>query len=87
MRELAVEHVADDLHVAMPMGAEALPARHAIFVEHAQRPELHVVLVEIIREGEAVVGLEPAVIGMAAICTASDDFHGNRLYPFSERRT
>ena len=27
VRELPFEHVADDLHVAMPVGAEALPAR------------------------------------------------------------
>ena len=70
-----------------PWVPKPCPPVDAIFVEHAQRPELDVVLVEIFREREAVVGLEPAMIGMAAICTASDDFHGTRLYPFTERRT
>ena len=67
MRELTVEHVADDFHVAMPVRAEALARRDAVFVEHAQRPELDMVLVEIVRERKTVVRVQPAVVGMAAI--------------------
>ena len=33
--ELTVEHVGDDLHVAVAVGAEALPGRDAVVVDHA----------------------------------------------------
>ena len=88
VRELAFEHVADDLHVAMPVGAEALARRDAIFVEHAQRPELDVVCSSKYSANEKLwYDFEPAMVGVAAILAASGDFHGTRLYRFTERHT
>ena len=40
--ERAVEHVGDDLHVAVAVRAEAGARLHAVFVDHAQRAEAHV---------------------------------------------
>ena len=82
MRELTFEHITDDFHVAMTVRTEALARRDAVFVEHAQRAELDMVLVEIFCKREAVVRVQPAVVGMATILAASGDFHGDRLYRY-----
>ena len=37
-----VEHVTDDLHVAVTVGAEALSRLHAVLVDDAQRAPSHV---------------------------------------------
>ena len=58
----AGEHVGDDLHVAVTVGAEAHPRLHAVLVDHAQRAEAHVVRVVIVGEREAVKRVEPAVL-------------------------
>ena len=50
MRELAGEHVADDLHVAMAVGAETLARRYAVLVDDPQRAEFDVLGVEIVGE-------------------------------------
>src|SRR5947208_3175541 len=39
--ETTFEHVTDDFHVAVPVGAETLARLHAVFVDDAQRPEPH----------------------------------------------
>ena len=63
--ERALEHVGDDLHVAVRVGAEALAGRDAVVVDHAQRAEAHVLGVVVVGEREGVVGVEPAVVGVA----------------------
>src|SRR6185503_19003261 len=73
--ERALEHVADDLHVTVAVRAEARARLHAILVDDAQRTEPHVLRVVVIREGEAVVRVEPAVVGVAALATAPELFH------------
>ena len=70
MREFALEHVADDLHVAVAVGAEAGTGHDPVFVDDPQWPELDVLRVVIPRERKRVVGLEPAVVGIAAVGTA-----------------
>src|SRR5207249_11033487 len=72
----ALEHVADDLHVAVPVAAEARARGDAILVDDAQRPEPHVPRVLVAGEGEAVVRVEPAVVGMAALGGGSQFGHG-----------
>ena len=75
VRELAIEHVADDLHVAMAVSAESLAGRDTILVEHAQGAERDMLLVDVIGEGKTVIRVEPAVIGVAALSAAPGDFH------------
>ena len=65
--ERPFQHVGDDLHVPMPVGVEAVARRDAVIVDHAQRPEAHIVGVEVLPERERVTAVKPAEIGMPAI--------------------
>jgi len=49
------------------MQAEALPWCDDVVVDDAQGREAHVVGAVMIREGEGVPGLEPAVVGVEAV--------------------
>src|SRR5688572_29597945 len=73
----AFQHVADDLHVAVAVGAEALARLHAVLVDHPQRAEAHVLRVVVVGEGKAVVRVEPAVVGVAPLGAAAQ-FRGHR---------
>ena len=46
----AGDHITDDLHVAVAMGAETGTGLHAIFIDHAQRAVTDMVRVVIIGE-------------------------------------
>ena len=80
----AFQHVAEDLHVAMRMRAEALPGRDAVVIDDAQGAEAHVRRIVVVGEGEGVMRLQPAVIGVAAFVCPSDvqfgrcRFHGEQ---------
>src|SRR5260221_952207 len=73
--ERALEHVADDFHVAMAVGAEAGTGLHAVLVDDAQRPEAHVPRIVVGGEGKAVKRAQPAVIGIAALGGAAQLLH------------
>src|SRR5262249_37532694 len=73
--ERAVEHVGDDLHVAMAVRAEAGPRLHAVLVDDAQRPVAHVPGVVVVRERKAVIRLEPAVLRVSALGGAPQLVH------------
>src|SRR5262245_65480516 len=73
--ERTLQHVADDLHVAVPMGAETGPRLDAILVDDSQRPVAHVLRVVIVREREAVIRLQPAVVRVPAVARAPDLGH------------
>src|SRR5581483_6111266 len=76
VRQLSGQHIADDLHVAVTMGAEAHSWFYPILVDDPQRPKLHMLRIEVLGKGKTVEGPEPAVVGVAAIRTASDFVHG-----------
>lgn len=71
MRQLATQQVAEDLGVAMRVRGEAGAARDAVLVEHAQRAEGHVALVIVVGKAEGVIGVQPAVVGVAARAAAA----------------
>ena len=75
VRERALEHVADDLHVAVPVRAEAGAGGDGVVVEDAQVAEAHVRRVVVVGEREAVVAVEPAVVGVAAVLRLADGEH------------
>jgi hypothetical protein len=52
----------------MTVLAEALAGSNAIIVDYTQRPPVHVCGVVIVGERKAVPAIEPAVIGMTALC-------------------
>ena len=67
VRQLTRQHVADDLHVAVAVGAEAGAGSDAVFVDDAQIAQAHELRVVVTGKGETVEGLEPAVVGVAAV--------------------
>jgi Arc/MetJ family transcription regulator len=67
VRQRAVEHITDDLHVAMAVRAEAGARRDAVVVDDAQVAHAHVARVVVVGEREAVETLQPAVVGITAV--------------------
>ena len=76
VRQRAVEHVADDLHVAVAVRAEAGAGRDAVFVDDAQVAPAHPGRVVVARKREGMVALEPAVVGITTVLGAADLHHG-----------
>jgi hypothetical protein len=75
MRQTAFKDVADDLHIAVGMRAEAFARCDAVVVNHSQCMESHVRRIVIIREGKRMPGIQPATVGVAAIFRAPDQDH------------
>lgn len=80
--ESAFDDVGEDFHVAVRVGGEAAAGGDVVFVDDAQAAEAHVGGVVVIGEGEGMMGLEPAMVGVAAFGGAADGegmgcgFHG-----------
>src|ERR1700740_742862 len=75
MGELALEHVCDDLHVAVAVRAESASGLHAILVDHPQRAKSQKVGIVVIGEREGVIRVQPAVIEMAALFGSANVNH------------
>ena len=73
MEKVAVEHVGDDLHVAMCMRAETLSRLDAIVVDHPQGTKSHVFGIVVVGEGKREVGVQPSPIGMSSFITLSEE--------------
>ncbi len=73
MRELAFEHVRDDLHVAMRVSAEALARLHPVLVDDAQVPVAHEARVVVVRERKGVATVEPAQVGAAPVVRTANE--------------
>src|SRR5260221_5289431 len=73
--ERALQHVADDFHVAVAVRAEAGAGLDAVLVDDAQRAEPHVRGIVVAGERKRVPGVEPAVLGVAALPGAADLEH------------
>ena len=70
-----LEHVGEDLHVAVAVGAEPHAGRDTILVDDAQRAEAHAAGIVVVGEREAVKALEPAVVGEAAFGRGEEGRH------------
>ncbi len=81
----ARDDVGQNLHVAVPVRAEALPRSDAVFVNHAQAPEAHVARVVVVAERESVVRVEPPVVGVPALAGRSQGNH-RFVLPLCSRR-
>ena len=79
MLEPAVEHVRDDLHVAMRMRPKPATRRDAVFVDHSQPAKAHVFGVVVLGERKSVVTVEPAVVGVAALLGLADGQHAEGM--------
>ena len=87
VRERALEHVGDDLHVAVPVRAEAGTRRDPVFVDDAQVAEAHVRRVVVVGERKTVKALEPAMIGVAAFRRFAQGQHGRSPWVIHQCRT
>src|SRR6185503_4484755 len=67
MLQRSLEHVADDLHVAVAVGRKAVVGLYAVLVDHAQRAEPHVTVLVVLAERKRVRRVEPAEIEVASI--------------------
>lgn len=57
----------NDLPVAARVGGETAARDHAILVDHAQHRTVLVIRVMVVGKREAVVGIEPAMHGVAVV--------------------
>jgi hypothetical protein len=80
VRQFATEHITDDLHVAVAVGAETGARRNAVFVDDAQIAPAHVGRVVVTGEGEAVEGLQPTVVSPTAISRFAQGQHHGLLF-------
>ncbi len=83
MLERPVEDIGDDLHVAVRVRREAAARRHAVLVDDAQRPEVHVGGVVIVAEREGVAAVEPAEIRPSPLVGFAKGQHVCLLVPIS----
>ncbi|MNT92732.1 hypothetical protein D3C72_2340620 [compost metagenome] len=63
----AAQHVGQDFHVFMRVGAKTLPCVDHVFVDHPQRREAHKIGIVIVGKGEGVPAIQPTMIGMTTI--------------------
>src|SRR5205814_660077 len=67
VRQLAFDHVRDDLHVLVPVSAKAHPRGDRVFVDDAQVAEAGVARIVIPVEGQRVMTIEPRGLGFPAL--------------------
>jgi len=65
--QIARQHVADDLHVLVAMGAKTGAWRDPVFVDHPQVAPTHELRVVVARKGKTVKRLQPTVVGVAPV--------------------
>src|SRR5215510_9060672 len=75
MLERALEHIRDDLHIAVRMRRETAAGFNAVVVDDAQRPEAHVLLVVVGAERKCMAAVEPAQVGPPALFGFSKGQH------------
>ena len=75
VRHRAFEHIGHDFHVFVAVCAKALAGRDVVIIDHAQRPEMHVLRILIFGKRKAEPALQPAVIGLAAVFGFSERQH------------
>ena len=56
-----------DFHVVVRVRSEASTARHIVVIEHAKRTKVHLLRIVPSSKAETVVGVQPTVVGMAAL--------------------
>ena len=74
--ERALEHVRQDLHVAMRVPPEAPAGRDPVLVDDPQRAEAHVSRIDVVGERESVPAVEPVGLGAAPLGGSSYGHHG-----------
>ncbi|MNJ64193.1 hypothetical protein D3C77_601360 [compost metagenome] len=76
-------HIGDDFHVAVRVRREAAMGRDGVIVPHPEQAPVHARRVVIIREGEVVLGIQPAVLCAAELLEGTYVDHGIILMGFA----
>ncbi|MNJ74708.1 hypothetical protein D3C77_716860 [compost metagenome] len=61
----AFTHISDDFHVAVRVRREAAACRNQVVVPDPQVAPVHPLRVVVLGKGKMMVGVEPAMVGMA----------------------
>lgn len=77
--ERAAEDVGNDLHVLVRVRAKAHAGHDEVVINDAETAVTHPLGVIVVREAEGVIGVEPAVFGMAAFVGFKYCHHGKSL--------
>ena len=64
--------VGEDFHRAMRMGSESLSGSDGVLIDDTERFESPVIGMIVSGEGKAMVGIEPAMVGVEAVARPSD---------------
>src|SRR5579859_2148150 len=75
----AFEHVGDDFHVAVGMHRESASSGDAVVIHHAQGAKVHVFWVVVIGKRKGEMGVQPAMVGVAAFVAFENLDHGGSL--------
>jgi hypothetical protein len=73
--QFAIEHVRNDFHIAVWVRAKSLRRLYPIVVYYPQFAKSHVLGIIEIGKRKAVFTVQPAVVGVAAVCRSSDFQH------------
>jgi hypothetical protein len=82
VRDRASADVGHDFHVAMRMRRKAALRSDLVVVPYADPAPGHALGVVIVREGEMVAGVEPAVVGVAEAAEGADIDHETKMGAF-----
>jgi hypothetical protein len=63
MDQFTTQHITDDLHVLVTVGAKTRARSYTVFVDDPQIAPTHVGRVVVTRERKTVVGLQPTMVG------------------------
>ncbi|KAG1256364.1 hypothetical protein G6F65_016343 [Rhizopus arrhizus] len=80
VRNGAVQHIGDDLHVPMAVRAEAAAGSNAVVIDHAQCAEAHVSRGVVVGEGKGVKRIEPPMVGVTPFGSAANRKHCGLLF-------
>src|SRR2546423_2249002 len=76
MFQRAFDHIRDDLHVAVAVGAKPRSGSDPVLIDNPQRAEAHVTGVVVVAKRKGVTTVQPPQIGRAAFLRASHCDHG-----------
>src|ERR1700722_15737077 len=80
MGQRTFQDIAENLHVAMPVGAESPARGHAVLIDHLNTPETPVLRIVIVGKRKRLIRIEPAMFRVPAFLTLTDVNHLFRLW-------
>src|ERR1700722_10036186 len=73
--KLALQHIAQNLHIAVRVRSKSTPLRHTVFIDHTQRTISHVLRIMIVGKRKRMVRIQPSMVGVASLVTLANSQH------------